>query len=60
MSSKPIHDFSDSKLHSALLIALGALLVLIAIDAVFLTPEGQTPVVWRLDAVTVQGQSLPR
>ncbi|MDT8998324.1 hypothetical protein RQP53_03430 [Paucibacter sp. APW11] len=59
MSSKQIHEFSDSKLHTALLFALFVMAALVAVDALFFTPEGQTPLIWHFDAVVVHGQSSP-
>jgi len=57
MSSQKIHTFSESGLHSALLIALFLILLAGFVDALFFTPEGATPVIWRLDPVVVTGQS---
>lgn len=59
MSTKSLHEFSDSGLHTTLLIALLLLAVAGIVDAVFFTPEGQTPVIWRLEPVTVMGKSVP-
>ncbi|MEJ6003625.1 hypothetical protein [Paucibacter soli] len=59
MSSGKIHNFSDSGLHTALLAALIGIVALILVDAFFFTPEGRTPVIWRLDRVVVEGQATP-
>lgn len=59
MSTKSLHEFSDSGLHTALLVALLLLAVAGIVDAVFFTPEGQTPVIWRLEPVMVAGKSVP-
>lgn len=54
MANSKIHNFSDSRLHTALLAALIGILALVFVDAFFFTPEGRTPVVWRLDRVVVE------
>lgn len=59
MASNKIHTFSESGLHSALLVALILLLVVSLLDALFFTPEGSTPVLWRLDPVVITGQAQP-
>lgn len=59
MSSQKIHTFSETGLHSALLIALLLILLVGFFDALFFTPEGATPVIWRLEPVVVTGQSQP-
>ncbi len=56
MASQKIHTFSESGLHSALLIALLLIVLLGFVDALFFTPEGATPVMWRLETVVVTGQ----
>ncbi|MDL5032377.1 hypothetical protein QRD43_10735 [Pelomonas sp. APW6] len=60
MTTQSLHTFSDSGLHTALLVALLLLAVAGIVDAVFFTPEGQTPVIWRLETVVVEGKSVPR
>jgi hypothetical protein len=57
MISNKIHSFSESGLHSALAVALLVLLLVGVVDALFFTPEGSTPVLWRLDPVVITGQS---
>ncbi|MFY7867352.1 hypothetical protein [Roseateles sp.] len=57
MSSHKIHTFSESGLHSALLIALFVVLLIGLVDALFFTPEGGTPVLWRLEPVVITGQA---
>ena len=57
MISNKIHTFSESGLHTALLVALILLLVVSLIDGLFFTPEGSTPVLWRLETVVITGQS---
>ncbi|MCV2370806.1 hypothetical protein [Roseateles oligotrophus] len=59
MSSNKIHTFSESGLHTALLVALILLLVISLVDALFFTPEGSTPMLWRLDPVVISGQAQP-
>ncbi|MBT9495674.1 MAG: hypothetical protein IV107_25675 [Paucibacter sp.] len=59
MASNKIHTFSESGLHSALLVALILLLVVSLLEALFFTPEGSTPVLWRLDPVVITGQAQP-
>ncbi|MCV2361099.1 MULTISPECIES: hypothetical protein [Roseateles] len=59
MVSHKIHTFSESGLHTALLAALILLFVVSVVDAMFFTPEGSTPVLWRLDPVVITGQSQP-
>ena len=60
MSSKSLHEFSDSGLHTALLVAFLLLVLVSIVDALFATPEGKTPVVWRLETVVVEGKAVPR
>ncbi|MEJ6006732.1 hypothetical protein WG899_14340 [Paucibacter sp. AS339] len=59
MASNKIHTFSESGLHSALLIALLLILLVGFIDALFFTPDGATPVMWRLEPVVVTGHAQP-
>ncbi|MCV2351998.1 hypothetical protein [Paucibacter sp. Y2R2-4] len=59
MSSQKIHTFSETGLHSALLIALLLILLVGLLDSLFFTPEGATPVMWRLEPVVVTGQAQP-
>ena len=60
MTSKTLHEFSDSGLHTALLVALLLMALVGIIDALFFTPEGKTPVIWRLETVVVEGKSTTR
>ena len=60
MTSKSLHEFSDSGLHTALLVVLLLMALVGIIDALFFTPEGRAPVVWRLETVVVDGKSAPR
>lgn len=60
MTTQSLHTFSDSGLHTALLVALLLLALAGIVDALFFTPEGQTPVIWRLDPVVVEGKSVSR
>ena len=57
MISNKMHTFSESGLHTALAVALLVLLVVGVVDALIFTPEGSTPVLWRLETVVVTGQS---
>lgn len=57
MISNKMHTFSESGLHTALAVALLVLLGVGVVDALFFTPEGSTPVLWRLDTVVITGQS---
>lgn len=59
MTSKSLHEFSDSGLHTALLVVLLLMALVGIIDALFFTPEGRTPVVWRLETVVVDGKAAP-
>jgi len=59
-STSTIHGFSDSGLHTALLLALLVLLLVGLVDSLFFTPEGRTPVLWRLETVVVTGPSAGR
>ncbi|PND36207.1 hypothetical protein C1O66_21060 [Paucibacter aquatile] len=60
MARKSIHVFSESGLHGALLAALLLLIVVGLVDSWFFTPEGKTPVLWRLDPVVVSGPAPSR
>lgn len=60
MTSKSLHEFSDSGLHTALLVVLLLMALVGIVDALFFTPQGQTPVVWRLETVVVDGKAAPR
>ncbi|MGM9513941.1 hypothetical protein ACS5PK_06790 [Roseateles sp. DB2] len=60
MTSKSLHEFSDSGLHTALLVVLLLMAVVGIVDALFFTPEGRTPVIWRLETVVVDGKATPR
>ncbi|HLO94953.1 MAG TPA: hypothetical protein VK195_11585 [Burkholderiaceae bacterium] len=60
MTSKSLHEFSDSGLHTALLVVLLLMALVGIIDSLFLTSEGRAPVVWRLETVVVDGKAAPR
>jgi hypothetical protein len=59
MAKNKIHIFSDGGLHTALLVVLLLTALGSIVDAVFFTPEGKTPVMWRLDPVVIEGQAKP-
>ena len=59
MTSKSLHEFSDSGLHTALLVVLLLMALVGIVDALFFTPQGQTPVVWRFETVVVDGKAAP-
>jgi len=60
MARKNIHVFSGGGLHTALLVALLLLILVGVVESWFFTPEGKTPVLWRLDPVVVTAPASGR
>ncbi|MCV2422666.1 hypothetical protein [Paucibacter sp. DJ2R-2] len=60
MARKNIHVFSEGGLHTALLVALLLLILVGVVESWFFTPEGKTPVLWRLDPVVVTAPASGR